>query len=348
MYIYRREYKKTLDALRRAAALFAEKAEVAVRKSIYEGAAYALAQRYDNSEKSFERALQLAQEDHPELLVEVLNNQGVVQSDEKKYEAAAATFERALQLARANRNQRQELFAMVSLGAANLYRERFDEALDWDQRGLKLAAETGRQETARLITGNMGASYFALGDFENAEPLFRQAADADGKQRLYDSQAHWLMALAECYYAEQDYAKAQEILEEGLRIARPLEEKTALTECLNDLASTALETGNIEAADKYNKEEGDRDAGLDRSAMVESNRYEDALRKQRDIKPIFARRDHSLRKRVGHWNGAQARLAKTLDDAGNTKTAEKRTRRRSRRSSRRAQEEGERSLSLVF
>jgi tetratricopeptide (TPR) repeat protein len=243
VYIYRREYKKTLDALGGEPLPGSlEKTDVAVRKSIYEGAAYALAQRYDNSEKSFERALQLAQENRPELLAEVLNNQGVVQSDEKKYEAAAATFERALQLARANRNQRQELFAMVSLGAANLYRERFDEALDWDQRGLKLAAETGRQETARLITGNMGASYFALGDFENAEPLFRQAADADGKQRLYDSQAHWLMALAECYYAEQDYAKAQEILEEGLRIARPLEEKTALTECLNDLASTALET----------------------------------------------------------------------------------------------------------
>ena len=105
--------------------------------------------------------------------------------------------------------------------------EHFDEALEMNQEALKLANILRRTETANLITGNMGSSYFALGDFENAIPFFKRAAQATGEQKLYDSQTHWLLDVAECFYEEHDYAQADEIFTQALKIARQLDEKSS-------------------------------------------------------------------------------------------------------------------------
>ncbi len=328
VYIYGREYKKTLEVLAEPFPASLEPTEIAVRKNIYEGAAYCFAQQYDASEKSYAQAAALAERYQPKLLVEVLNNHAILQSDEKKYEEAELTFRKALLLARQYKNERQELSALASLAAANVHMEHFDEALEWNQAGLKLANATGRDDTAKLIIGNMGSSYFALGDFENARPLFRQAADKAGEQKLYDYQAHWLMALAECYYAEQDYAQAEKILGEGLKIARPLEEKSALTECLNDLAAVALEKGSVDAADKYNQEELEIErAGLDRSAVMDSQLIRGRIAASRHE---YAAAEKLLGEIISseaaakplQWE-AQARLAKTLDDEGKIEAAER-------------------------
>jgi CHAT domain-containing protein len=328
VHIYGHEYKKTLEALAEPFPASLESTELAVRKNIYEGAAYCYAQQYGASEKSYARAAALAGKYQPKMMAEVLNNHAVLQSDEKKYEEAELTFRQALVLARQYKNARQELSALASLAAANVHREHFDEALEWNQAGLKLANQMGRDDTAKLILGNMGSSYFALGDFENAIPLFRQAAAKAGEQKLYDYQAHWLMALAECYYAEQDYAQAENILEEGLKIARPLEEKTALTECLNDLAAVALEQGSVETAEKYNQEEVEIErAGLDRSAVMDSQLIRGRIAAGRReyvqagklLGEIIASEAAAKPLR---WE-AQARLAKALDDEGKVAAAEK-------------------------
>jgi CHAT domain-containing protein len=328
VYIYRHEYKRTLEVLAEPLPPSLGATEIAVRKKIYEGAAYQLAQQYEASEQSFTQALSLAGQYQPMLLEEVLNNQAVLQANQKKYAEAEETSRHALVLSRRDKNKRQELSALVSLAATDMLMGRFDEALEWNQTGLQLADSMGRNETAKLIIGNMGASYFLLGDFENARPLFRQAADEYGNRRLYDYQAHWLMSLAECYYAERDYAAAEAILKEVLPIARSLDEKTALTECLNDLAAVALETRHLQDAERYNNEEVEVEkAGLDRSANLDSQliRARIASGKQQNaqaeslFRAIIEAREVPL---PLQWE-AQARLAKTLDDENRPALAEK-------------------------
>jgi CHAT domain-containing protein len=328
VYIYRREYKKTLEVLGEPLPTSLENTQLAVRKNIYEGEVYRLAQQFDESEKSFDKAVSLAEKYQPSMVPEVLNSQSVLQTNEKKYLEADAGFHRALSVSLQNKNQSQELKARVSLAALAILRERFDEALEMNQDALKLANALGRAETANLITGNMGSSYFALGDFENAIPLFTQAAQATGEQKLYDSQAHWLIDVAECYYEEHEYAQAEEILAQALRIARQLDEKSALTECLNDLAAVALETGQLDAAEKHNKEEGEiEQAGLDRSAKLDAQ-----LIRGRIVagKGDYGRGEDLLKGIVSSdtaptalkWE-AQARLAKMLDEEGKPAEAER-------------------------
>jgi CHAT domain-containing protein/Flp pilus assembly protein TadD len=327
VHIYGREYKKTLAVLAGPLPASLETTEIGVRKNIYEGAAYQYAQQDEASEKSFALALALAEQHQPKLLEEVLNSLAVLQSNQKKYEEAEATSRRALLLSRQDKNESQELSALASLAATDMLMGRFDEALEWNQTGLKLANSMGRNETAKLITGNMGASYFLLGDFENARPLFRQAADESGKRKLYDYQAHWLMSVAECFYAERDYASAEAILKEVLPIARSLDEKTALTECLNDLAAVALETGSLQDAENFNNEEVEVErAGLDRTGALGSQliRARIAGGKQRYaeaeglFRGIVEAKDSPLPLK---WE-AQARLAKALDDEGRSTLAE--------------------------
>ncbi len=327
-YIYRAEYKKTLEILKAPLPDSLGTSRIAVRKYIYEAAAYRLAQQYDESERRIGLALSLAERYQQGLLAEVLNSQAVILSREKKYPEAEAAARRALALSRRDKNVQMELPALASLAAMDIERERFDEALEWNESGLKLAQSMGRDATAKLITGNMGSSYFGLGDFENAIPLFKVAAEDAGARKLYDLEVHWLTDLAECYYAEHEYAKSEQILLEELNVARQLDEKTALTECLNDLAAVALETGRVEAAEEYSLEEVDVEkAGLDRSAVMDSRlirgriaagkkQYGEAELLLAGIIAAPAATD-ALK-----WE-AQARLAKTLDDEGKTVAAEK-------------------------
>ena len=328
VFIYRAEYKKTLEILNDPLPPSLGTSQIAVRKNIYEAAAYRLAQQYDESEKSIGRGLSLAEQYQPGLLPEVLNSQAVILSREKKFAEAEASARRGLALSRIDKNKQMELSALATLAAMDIERERFDEALDWNQAGLKLANSMGRDATAKLIIGNMGSSYFGLGDFENAIPLFKEAADDAGARKLNDLQAHWLADLAECYYAEHDYARAREILTEELKVARQLDEKTALTECLNDLAEVALETGRVDAAEEYSREELEVErAGLDRSAVMDSRLVRGRIaagKKQYGEAKLLLTGIIAAPEATDalKWE-AQARLAKLLDDEGNTVAAEK-------------------------
>jgi CHAT domain-containing protein len=327
VYIYRRQYKKTLELLSEPFPASLETTEIAVRKKIYEGVAHRLAQQYDASEASFARASSLAEQYQPKLLVEVLNSQATLQSNQKKYAESEATSHRAFLLAREDKNQGQELSALVSLAATDVLMGRSDEALEWNQTGLKLADSLGRSDMAQIITGNMGSTYFSLGDFENAKPLFRQAADGFGKSKIYDYQARWLIYTAECYYEEGEYAQAEEILLQALKISRQLDAKSALTECLNDLAAVALETGRVETAEQYNKEEVDIErAGLDRSAVLDSQlirgRIAAGKREYAEAEILYLGILASEAATMPLKWEAQARLAKALDDKGKTAAAE--------------------------
>ncbi|HMD42400.1 MAG TPA: CHAT domain-containing protein [Candidatus Acidoferrum sp.] len=326
VYIHNAEYKKTLAVLADplpASLLFSE---LAVRKSTYEGYAHRYAQQYDDAEKSFAAASSLAEQYHPEMLAEVLNSYAALQSDEKKYPESEATSHRALLLSRQYRNNQQELLALGSLGATDILMERFDEAVEWNQAGLKLA-NSMHSPTAEVIIGNMGAGYFGLGDFENAIPLFKEAAEDARSRKLYDLEAHWLTDLAECYYAEHQYAQAEQILTQALQVSRQLDEKTALTECLNDLAAVALETGRLDTAEQYNQEEVEIErAGLDRSAIHTSQliraRISAGKRDYRDAEALLRGILLSPSATMPLKWEAQARLAKTLDDQGKPALAE--------------------------
>lgn len=328
IFVYRREYKKALATLDHALPSTLEPTEIGVRKYLVEGISYRLAQQFDKSEGKFNKAVAIAERSQPKLLAEVLNSQGALKNDENNYADGEAAFRRALTLSRQYNNHFQEVTALANLGVLETKQEHFGQAIDWDQAGLKLARAFQMRDTAAVIVGNLGSIYFSLGDFENALPLFKQAADEAKNKKLYDYEAHWLTSVATAYYAEHDYESAKTVLITAHGIARGLDEKSALTECLNDLSEVALETGEVESAEQYNNEalEVER-AGLGQSEAPESQlvtariefdkrHYDEAARLLEGL--ITDPKAETALK----WE-AEARLAKVFDDQGKPAEAEK-------------------------
>jgi CHAT domain-containing protein len=326
--VSRREYKKALELLSDPLPPSLASTDIAVRKNMVEGIAYRWAQQFGDAERRFTSARELAESLQSKSLSEVLNNQGGLEIDEKRYTVAEATFHRALLLARQQKNVVQETSALTDLGDVATKLEHFDEALGWDQSALQLSRAQGFKSNITVIVGNMAWSYSELGDFDNALPLFRQAAEESREAKLDLYQSYWLTGVANSYYAEHDYASADANLQQALKLARGLDDKSVLTECLNDLSAVALETGRTDLAEEYNREALDTErAGLDQSgvqasqlitARIESNKQHYAVA-SRLLEGLIAdpKSETALK-----WE-AEARLAKVFDDEGKPELAEK-------------------------
>ncbi|MGA2811283.1 MAG: tetratricopeptide repeat protein, partial [Candidatus Acidiferrum sp.] len=236
IFVYRKEYKKALALLHEELPPSLASTEVAVRKNMVEGIAYRVGQQFANSEEKFAVARGLAESLRSKLLSEVLNNQGALEIDEKKYSDAEASYRRALSLSREVGYPAQTASALMNLARVATKQERFDEALDWNQEALTLARSLGMKATVTTIIGNMAWSYAELGDHENALPLYQQAAEESERDKLPSLQAYWLSGVSDSYISEHNYQAAETVLTRALKIARALDEKSALTQCLNDLS----------------------------------------------------------------------------------------------------------------
>ena len=328
LFVFRRQYKEALALLDESLPPALATTGIAARKAMVEGVAYRYAQQYEDSEKEFIEAERLASSYQPQIMGEILNNRGALEVEEVKYVAAQETFHRALLLARERKDRVQEANALGNLGFVATKQEHFDESIDWNRSALELSRALGVKDTVAAIVGNMGWNYFALGDFENAMPLYRKAAEDSERRKLPATQAYWLTGVANSYYALHDERSAQAILEQALKLARGLDEKSILIKCLNDISPVALETGRMDLAEQYNKEALDiQRAGLDQSGVLYSQlmhaRIQASKRHlseaQRLLRGISRdpRADTPLK-----WE-AQARLAKVYDDEDKFAQAEK-------------------------
>lgn len=328
IFVYRKEYKKALELLDEELPRSLVSTEVAVRKDMVEGIAYRWAQQFGESEEKFANSRGLAESLKSNLLSEVLNNEGGLEIDEKRYASAEATYRRALLLSRQMNLPPQTATALMDLAVVATRQERFDEALDWNQEALKLSQSLGMKATVTTIVGNMAWSYAALGDFENALPLYKQAAEESERDKLPGLQAYWLSGVSDSYYSQHNYEAAEAVLKRALEIARGLEEKSPLTQCLNDLSAVALQTGRMDLAEQYNKEAlGIERAGLDQSGIQESQLITARIEFGKQHYSGAARLLEGLiadpkAETALKWE-AEARLAKVFDDESNLAAAER-------------------------
>ena len=301
--------------------------DVAVRKHKYEGIAHIYAQEFEESEKDFADAENLATSFQPQLLCEVLNSRGTLEVDQKKYAKAEATFKQALQLARRERNQREEASILGNSARLSTSQEHFDQAIDQNQAALDLSRTLGLQSQIATILGNLGWAYFQLGNFDNALLYYRQAQETSEKNSLTGYSAYWLTGIANVNYANHDHMSAERDFNKALEVGRKLDDKETITECLNELSRIALETGRVELAEKYDQEALElEDSGLDHFGRLESRllsgRVEASKRNFVQAEAVFhtVMLEPSIETSL-KWE-AQARLAKLYDDEGLTQKAE--------------------------
>ena len=246
--------------------------DVAVWKMLTQAMAYCYLSRFTEAERLLSDAKALSNARHPELLGEVALREGTLAFWRDDRPQAEAAYRRALQIARELHDPFLETAALGSLGLIATRLEHYDASIDWNRQALRMSQSIGATDSVAIILGNMGWSYFELGDYENALALFEQADQASAKSGSIGAQLDWQIAIAAVRYYTHSFPMAEQESQKALALARQLDAKSSITECLNNLSSISLAIGRIDRAEKYNDEALSLSrASQDRSGEISSN-----------------------------------------------------------------------------
>jgi len=306
--------------------------DLAAWRKITQGTAEAFLLNFDRAKTLLDQAEQLAKANAPSLLGEVALRRGTLAFLKDDSVAAKDAYRETLSLSRAGHDPYLEAAALGSLGLIATREERYDESIDWNSQALRLSESLGAQASVARILGNLGWSHFELGDFDGALDLYQQGAALSKQSGLLNDQVYWIVGVATVHYAKHEYATANRDLEQALAVARGIDEKSILTQCLNEITVVNLATGNQESAEKYNREAIQiESAGLDKSSVTATQLLHarilalkgDVERAERLFEALIQDPKTNSRTR---WE-AEARLAKVLDEENRPDAAESHYRR---------------------
>jgi len=228
--------------------------EIPEQRKLYLGIAHRGIQQFTDAERDFQEAERLTQSLPPLYTSQLLIARGALWVDEKKYDSAQVDYQKALTIARSNSLPGMEAASLADLARLTTTERHFDEALDLYTSALHLAQSLDSKGNSATILGNLGWSYFELGDFENALKYYKQGAEASAQSGLPVYSAYWFSGVANSYLALHEYAPAEQLALKTLQDASQLNTAKATTECLNTLAEIMLHTGRLSEAKRYNQE----------------------------------------------------------------------------------------------
>ncbi|GAC1616721.1 MAG: hypothetical protein PVS2B2_00750 [Candidatus Acidiferrum sp.] len=295
--------------------------DIAVWRKMTLGAAYSFLKRFDEARLFLGEAEALAKANHPELLGETRLRAGTLAYFEGNASVAESAYRNALQIARNQKDSYLEVAALGSMGFIASQQERYDESIEWNRDALRLSESIGAQESVARIFGNMGWSYFEIGDYEKALALFQKAADSSGKVGVVVDQLYWKINTGAVEYYLHDNSLAQEQSLEALDLARKLKEAAAMIQSLNNLSYVALAQSDWDLAATRNKEalqlaHTSSDHSGELSSLLIEGRIESGKKHFPQAEYLFDAVIHDPAAASSTRWEAEARLAKVYEDAG--------------------------------
>lgn len=187
-----------------------------------------------------------------EIISHVLIFRAIHRLDHSQLDLAEADLRAAIDAAVRAHDSFRAASARATLGMLYIPYRRYDEALQW----LLLALETTRHEgydglTALILT-NTGWCYFRLGDYDNATKDVTEGEARLAKAGKLNEQQKALGNLGNLLYVRRDYAAALSTYQKALSISENLGAKESAF-WLTNLATTFLEIGNLESAERLNR-----------------------------------------------------------------------------------------------
>jgi CHAT domain-containing protein len=252
--VSRSQGDEALSLLRPEPPLDLASTEIPEQRKLFQGIAHRSTQQFAEAEHDFAETERLVGPSAPEYTCQLLIARAALRVDEKEYEAAQADYHSALALARQHSLSVLEADALADRARLATSQSHFDEALDLYFPALQLAHSLEIEGTATTILGNLGWSYFELGDFDNALKFYKQGAEASAKSGLPGYSAYWFTGVANSYLALHEYARAEDLARSTLDRARELKNAQTITACLNTLTEIMLRTGRLGEAKRYNQE----------------------------------------------------------------------------------------------
>jgi CHAT domain-containing protein/Tfp pilus assembly protein PilF len=190
------------------------------------------------------------------------------------------------------------------LGYAYTRAERYVEAIDAQEEGMRRYEKLGAVGRISAVAGNLAYTYALIGDDESAEELFKRAADAAEKSGIADEWMRWLNQLGNMALGRGDYDAADRYYAKAFEIATKAQLDDAADISANR-ALVAIERGRIADAESFNA----RARGL--ASQIIGARIEQARgqfgRAEQTLRAVAAKAAEE-RRSDKRWE-AQARLA---------------------------------------
>lgn len=155
----------------------------------------------------------------------------------------------AIRLAKAARNETLALTTEAMLVRSFDLKGRYGEAVEIGERILP-RLEAAKLRTAVTVAGNIGSSYFWLGDYESSKEFFLRAEAASRKLGTANELAVWLDRIGDVYLATNDLNGAQKWYSEAEAFSRKSKHRQ-LARTLSNLAQVAIRRGQLVAARKW-------------------------------------------------------------------------------------------------
>jgi CHAT domain-containing protein/Tfp pilus assembly protein PilF len=301
--------------------------DLAARRKMVQGLANEYLERFDESAADLTEADQIVDSSYPQLQGEIARALGTLEAERKNYDAADADLHRGLSIAREHNLRSLEASILGDLGYVDMKREHYDEAIDWDRSALQMSDDLKTGLFTSGMQGNMGWSYFSMGDFENAKSLFEKAEADSARVGLSVDHTNWLIDIGVVQFAQHDYSAAEATMKRALQLARELHDNESVIQCLYYLSRMALDSGAADAAEKYNSEASAlQHAGLDQLGILRSTLISGRIESSKHNFPEAEQSFKSVIENPGaesslRWE-AESRLGKVYEEMGQPAKAE--------------------------
>ena len=226
--------------------------EFAARRKITQGLAYALSKDYPRAKASFADAALYAAASMPELMILVAFDQAYMAEMQNDLGAAEERYGVAIALAEKYRQSHREADAHINLGKLLMDHEFYDRAITEFNLAIKLARSVQAVYSEQMALGNMGWSYFQIGEFGLGADLLEQAANHAAKLGLKQDEQKWFQDLGVVSYVQQKDSEAERYYLKALALAKEQRLKDASALALHNLSLLELKRGHIDKADEYN------------------------------------------------------------------------------------------------
>jgi CHAT domain-containing protein len=258
--------------------------ETAVRQLIMRGFAAMYGQ--DPAAKTIlEQAKTLAAAHQPALLSDVY--MPLAQADASRADEYARE---AVRLARKYGRKASEAKAMAVLARRLATQQRYAESIQWGEQALPLARALRLDKTVQQIQGNLGWSYFEIGDYESAAELVTAAEETARRIGASYDRVVWLIQLGNIHHQRRDWASADRYNREAAKMARAIGHYQ-LGYALANLARISIELGRFDDARRFNAEALE----VKRARMDDEDELSSGIV---DARIALASRDHALAQKL--------------------------------------------------
>ncbi len=228
--------------------------DLAIKRAVLTGLAYATLGHDEAAEAELRKARSLSDASHSELNGEVLQAEAVIQLHRNRFSQAADLFRRSLQVAQEQKDSFLEANDLLHLGLVDLRMKHYDEALIFFNAAAHLAQPIQARAILEAASGNLGRTYYHLGDFEKALSNFQQAESEAKEIGIASPEIDWLLDACHSNYMLDKLQEARACFDQALKIAKGIDAPAEVADIQTGLAFLLYRQGQFDSAKAHSDE----------------------------------------------------------------------------------------------